>query len=57
MVRLNHIAQTLAEQLTLYQPGETDYAKDYYIDGRNTQPIFIFKMTTGGGKMAPQITR
>ena len=30
--------------------------KDYYIDGQNTQMIFLFKMTTGGGKKAPQIT-
>ena len=31
-------------------------AKDYYIDGQNTQLIFFEKNTTGGGKKAPQIT-
>ena len=31
-------------------------SKDYYIDGQNTQLIFFEKMSTGGGKMAPQIT-
>ena len=30
--------------------------KDYYIDERNTQMISFEKMSTGGGKKAPQIT-
>ena len=30
--------------------------RDYYIDGQNTQRIFFEKMTTGGGKKAPQFT-
>ena len=30
--------------------------KDYYIDGLNTQLSFFEKMTTRGGKKAPQIT-
>ena len=30
--------------------------KDYYIDGQNTQLIFLFKMTTGGGKKVRHIT-
>ena len=29
--------------------------KDYYIDGQNTQLIVFEKMSTGGGKKAPQI--
>ena len=31
-------------------------AKDYYVEGQNTQLIFFEKMTTGGGKKAPKIT-
>ena len=27
--------------------------KDYYIDGQNTQLIFLFKMTSGEGKKPP----
>ena len=34
----------------------TALGKDYYIDGRNTQLISFEKMSTGGGKKAPQIT-
>ena len=32
------------------------WCKNYYIDGRNTQLISLEKMSTGGGKKAPQIT-
>ena len=31
-------------------------AKDYYIDRQNTQLNFFEKISTGGGKKAPQIT-
>jgi hypothetical protein len=30
-------------------------AKDYFIDGQNTQLIFFEKISTGGGKLGPQI--
>ena len=39
-----------------YSNSVVELAKDYYIDGQNTQQIFFEKMSTWGGKQGPQIT-